>query len=164
MILRRYKSSDCKILAELFYNTVHTVNTADYSEEQVSAWADGNIDLSKWNNSFLSHFTVIAEIDGVVAGFGDIDKTGYLDRLYVHSGYQRMGIGTALCDELEHSVNAPKIFTYSSVTARGFFEKRGYKVVKEHQVIRHNVFLTNYLMELRLVNGESFSPEHKNRM
>ncbi|MCI8465437.1 MAG: GNAT family N-acetyltransferase [Lachnospiraceae bacterium] len=147
MLLRLYQPSDCKILAELFYHTVHTINAKDYSERQVHAWADGHIDLNRWNESFLSHHTTVAEINGVIAGFGDIDQTGYLDRLYVHSDYQRLGIATALCNELERSVNSPKIITRASITALGFFKKRGYKVVKEQQVQRHHIFLTNYRME-----------------
>ena len=150
MLLRQYQPSDCKILANLFYHTVHTVNTKDYSDEQINAWADGNIDLKMWNGSLLSHYTVIAEIDDIIVGFGDIDKTGYLDRLFVHHDYQSQGIATALCDELEKSVNTKKIITHASITARGFFEKRGYRVIKEQQVQRHNVFLTNYVMELIL--------------
>lgn len=89
MLLRAYQPSDCKILANLFYHTVHTVNTKDYSDEQINAWASGNIDLKIWNDSLLAHYTVIAEIDDIIAGFGDIDKTGYLDRLFVHPDYQR---------------------------------------------------------------------------
>lgn len=147
MHLRQYKPSDCKILAELFYDTIHKVNRKDYSLQQVNAWADGNINLQNWNKSFLSHYTVVAEIDDIIVGFGDIDHTGYLDRLYVHSDYQRQGIASALCNELERAVNTSKFSTHASITARKFFEKRGYKLIKEQQVQRHNVFLTNYVME-----------------
>ena len=125
MLLRRYQPSDCKILADLFYHTVHTVNTKDYSDEQINAWADGNIDLKMWNDSLFSHYTVIAEIDDIIVGFGDIDKTGYLDRLFVHPDYQSQGIATALCDKLEKNINTKKIITHASITARGFFEKEG---------------------------------------
>ena len=151
MILRPYQPVDCKILANLFYHTVHTINAKDYSDEQINAWADGNIDLKKWNDSLISHYTVIAEIDNVIVGFGDIDKTGYLDHLFVHPDYQSQGIATALCNKLEKSVNAQKIITHASITARGFFEKRGYSVIKKQQVQRHHVFLTNYVMELPLL-------------
>ena len=134
-------------MAKLFYDTVHTVNAKDYTEEQLDAWADGVTDTDRWNETFLSHCTVVAEIDGIIVGFGDIDDTGYLDRLYVHSDFQHMGIATAVCDELERSVNAPKYITHASVTARGFFEKRGYRAVRKQQVERKGVFLTNYVME-----------------
>ena len=84
----------------------------------------------------------------MTAGFGDIDRGGYLDRLYIHKCFQRMGIASALCDRLE-AVPAPVITTHASITARGFFEKRGYRVVKEQQVERHGILLTNYIMESR---------------
>ena len=90
----------------------------------------------------------MAEVAGEIAGFGDIDRGGYLDRLYIHKCFQRMGIASALCDRLE-AVPAPVITTHASITARGFFEKRGYRVVKEQQVERHGILLTNYIMESR---------------
>jgi len=147
MVLRRYTPNDCTALAELFYDTVHTINRKDYSEEQVCSWATGTVDLDRWSDSFLEHYTVVAEICNMIVGFGDIDKTGYLDRLYVHKDYQHQGIASAICDELEHAVNTSKITTQASITAKGFFEKRGYKVVKEQKVECHSVLLTNYIME-----------------
>lgn len=147
MILRDYTPSDCKTLAELFFHTVHTINATDYSEEQLNAWATGHIDLEQWNCSFLSHYTVVAEIDGTVVGFGDIDNTGYLDRLFVHADFQHQGIATAICDKLEQACHAEKIVTHASITAKGFFEKRGYKIVAKQQVERQGILLTNYVME-----------------
>ncbi len=35
MILRNYRPADCGELAELFYNTVHTVNAKDYTAGQL---------------------------------------------------------------------------------------------------------------------------------
>lgn len=84
--------------------------------------------------------------DEVIIGFGDIDKAGYIDRLFVHSGYQRKGIATAICNQLEQAVQE-SIVTHASITARPFFEKRGYGVIKEQQVERQGIFLTNFIME-----------------
>lgn len=146
MQLRRYKQSDCRELAELFYNTVHTVNAADYNNEQLNAWATGRVDLEAWNKSLQEHYSIVAVDKGIIVGFGDIDQTGYLDRLYVHADYQGRGIATAICNKLEQSVSG-KIVTHASVTAKPFFEKRGYKVIKEQSVERQGVFLTNFVME-----------------
>lgn len=144
-MIRKYSSSDCKYLAELFYQTVHTVNAKDYTKEQLDVWAIGCVDLEKWDKSFSEHYTVVAVENGVIAGFGDIDESGYLDRLYVHKDYQNQGIATAICDELEQSVRADKITTHASITAKPFFEHRGYKVVREQQVIRGGIPLTNFV-------------------
>ena len=140
MVIRSYEPADCESLARLFYETVHSVCSADYSAEQLFAWADENIDLSKWNSSFLEHRTLVALIDGEIAGFGDMDERGYLDRLYVGKDFQRRGVASALCA-------APTFTTHASITARPFFQKRGYRVLKEQQVERKGVLLTNFVME-----------------
>lgn len=146
MFIRKYESTDCKELAELFYNTVHTINAKDYTKEQLDAWASGQVDLEKWDQSFQEHFTVVAVENGIIVGFGDVDTTGYFDRLYIHKNNQRKGIATAICDQLESKVQG-KIVTHASVTAKPFFEKRGYKILKEQQVVRKEIFLKNYVME-----------------
>lgn len=146
MILRKYRSSDCEQLAHLFYETVHTINAKDYTEEQVNVWATGQVDLEKWNVSFSENHTVIVVENDVIVGFGDMDKTGYLDRLYVHKDYQGRGIATAICDELEKTFH-PSYTTHASITAKPFFEQRGYTVVKEQQVERGGILLTNFVMK-----------------
>lgn len=146
MQIRPYRPSDCDAMADLFYNTVHNVNAADYSPRQLDAWADGKVDLAAWNCSFQEHCTLVAEENGEIIGFGDITGEGYLDRLYVHHLYQRQGIATALCDRLEQTVKG-NITTHASITARPFFEKRGYRVVRQQQVERRDVLLTNFVME-----------------
>jgi len=146
MVIREYQPSDCRILAELFYNTVHTVNAKDYTKAQLDAWATGNVDLEKWDRSFKEHYSVVALEDEMIIGFGDIDKTGYLDRLYVHSDFQGRGVACAICDWLEQAVKG-RIVTHASITAKPFFEKRGYKVVKEQKIERQGIFLTNFVME-----------------
>lgn len=146
MIIREYQSADCEELTELFYNTVHTINAKDYTKEQLDVWATGQINLKKWNQSLQEHFSIVAVDDDVIVGFGDIDKTGYLDRLFVHSDYQGKGIATAICNQLEAAVQG-SIVTHASITARPFFENRGYKVIKEQQVVRQGISLTNFIME-----------------
>lgn len=148
MIIRVYQPSDCERLAELFYKTVHTVNATDYTKEQLDAWATGTVDLKEWNQSFEDHYSLVALDDEIIVGFGDIDKSGYLDRLFVHPDYQGRGIATAICNQLEQNVQG-NVVTHSSITARPFFAKRGYKLVKEQQVERQGILLTNFVMELK---------------
>ena len=146
MILRSYEHRDCPVLARLFYDTVHTVNRRDYTQAQVDAWATGEVDLAAWDASLAAHRTLVAEEDGIILGFADMTDDGYLDRLYVHHLHQRQGVAAALCDRLEKTVEGP-VTTHASITARPFFEKRGYRVVKEQQVERRGVLLTNFVME-----------------
>lgn len=147
MIIRKYRSADCKRLTELFYETVHTVNARDYTPQQLDVWATGQVDLAAWDRSLLEHESFVAEQDGQIIGFGDIDRTGYLDRLYVDKDHQGQGVATALCDALESAVDTSCYTTHASITARPFFEKRGYQVVREQSVVRRGVCLTNYVMQ-----------------
>ena len=150
MWIRRYEPEDLGQITALFYDTVHAVNAADYAPEQLDAWADGAPDLDRWNGSLLAHHSLVA-VEGrdLIVGFGDIDATGYLDRLYVHKDRQGRGVATALLGRLERAVDAPVLTTHASITARPFFEGRGYRVLREQRVERHGVQMTNYAMEKR---------------
>ena len=147
MQLREYNSADCEQMAELFYQTVHSINAKDYTKEQLDVWATGKVDLGEWNRSFLKHKTLVAVENGEIVGFGDMDSSGYLDRLYVHKDYQHKGIASAICDALESSSKKKTFITHASITAKPFFQQRGYRVVKEQNVIRQEIALTNYVMK-----------------
>ena len=149
MLLRAYRPGDCREMAALFYDTVHAVNARDYTPEQLDAWAGGPVDLDAWDRSFRAHTTLVAVAGGRIVGFGDIAGDGYLDRLYVHKDWQGRGVATALCGRLEAAVPGP-VTTHASITARPFFEQRGYRVVRPQQVERRGVLLTNYVMVLPL--------------
>ena len=147
MQLREYSPSDCAQMAELFYQTVHSVNAKDYTQEQLDAWATGEVDLQAWDASFRAHKTIIAVENGEIVGFGDMDGSGYLDRLYVHKDHQGQGIASAICDELERFTVGKTFTTHASITAKPFFQHRGYRVVRQQEVIRRGVALTNFVME-----------------
>lgn len=147
MILRSYAPADCREILKLFYETVHTVNIADYTPAQCAVWATGQEDEGCWNASLLAHRTLVAVAEGKILGFGDMDQGGCLDRLYVHKDFQGRGIATALCDALEGASSASTFTTHASITARPFFQGRGYRVVKEQTVLRGGLPLTNFVME-----------------
>ena len=152
MQLREYTPSDCAQMAELFYQTVHSVNAKDYTQEQLDAWATGEVDLQAWDASFRAHKTIIAVKNGKIVGFGDMDERGYLDRLYVHKDYQGQGIASAICGELERFAAGKTLTTHASITAKPFFLHRGYRVVRQQDVIRRGVVLTNFVMEKQLTD------------
>lgn len=147
IVILPYQPKDAEGLATLFYNTVHHVNAGDYTMEQLEAWAPGRMDLEQWNRRFLQHRSLVAWLGELPVGFGDMDETGYLDRLFVHWEYQRQGIATALCDRLEGEAAQSRFTTHASITARPFFEKRGYRVVKEQLAKVRGARLKNFVME-----------------
>lgn len=149
ILLRPYQDGDAPALAALFRETVHTVCDAQYTPAQLDAWAPAEgPDLAAWDNGFRAHVTLVAEVEGQLAGFGDLDPAaGYLDRLYVSRAFQGRGVASALCDALEGAASSRPITTHASRTARPFFEGRGYRVIRAQQVERRGVQLENFVME-----------------
>jgi putative acetyltransferase len=143
--VRKYKDSDFPCVAHLFRETVTAVNCAHYTAEQICAWINGCGGLNTRSKDLSAQRTLIAEIDGVIVGFGSIDGVGCLDMLYVHKEFQHCGIAAALCDRLEKGFSAVK--TYASITAKPFFEGRGYTLVQEREAERLGVRLKNYEMQ-----------------
>ena len=148
-MLRKYQPGDWKEVVQLFHDTVHSVNAADYNETQLDAWVPHDLFLPELENRFANNYTVVVEKDGIIVGFGNVDDTVYFDCLYVHKDYQRMGIATIIADDIEeyfYSEGVHTITTDASITARPFFEKRGYTVLKEQSVPCRGQLFTNFKM------------------
>lgn len=89
----------------------------------------------------------MCEEKDTIIGFGNITDAGYLDMLFVHKDHQGKGIASAICSVLEENCRAEMITVNASITAKPFFERRGYRVVREQQIERNGVILTNFAME-----------------
>ena len=153
MVVRKYIPEDCAKIVELFYDTVHCVNSADYTEVQLDAWAPKNIDLTQWDHRLSNNYSIVAEKDSIIVGFGVADGTGYFDLLYVHRRYQGIGVATLIADDIEKYVcqkGIKTITTAASITAKPFFEKRGYLVLNEQNVELRGQHFVNYKMEKQL--------------
>ena len=145
--IREYTISDLDNICELFYRTVHTVNAIDYTPAELDAWADGAPDKARWDKDFTERGALVAETDGKLAGFADMDSSGYLDRMYVAADCVRKGVGRALLEALEARSTAAVYTTYASITATPFFLKAGYVIIRENTVTRRGVTMKNYLMQ-----------------
>ena len=74
--------------------------------------------------------------------------------LYVHPDRQSQGVGSTLVDRLEREAASrgwTEIGAYASITARPFFERRGYRVMRENIAVRGGIALKNYFMEKDLI-------------
>lgn len=149
MIIRQYKTEDCPEIIQLFYDTVHTVNVKDYNSDQLDAWASKDADIGKWDRSLSANYTIVVESDSIIIGFGDLNNTGYFDHLFVHKGFQGQGIATLILNEIERYARKNNILiitTEASITAKPFFIKHGYRVIKQQTVERKGQMLINFLM------------------
>lgn len=150
MIIRPYAPADLDTLRQLFQDTVLTINRRDYTQAQVEAWASGAEDRSRWSDRLAAHhFVAVAELDSQIVGFAELAANGYIDCFYCHKDFQNQGIGTKLLDRLTaeaRSLHLTQLFTEASITAKPFFERRGFQVVRSQQVERHGQVFTNFRM------------------
>ena len=148
--IRYYEAGDALQIARLFYETVRSVNRAHYSEEQVQAWAPEVPDPEAWHARMADRRTLVAEGGGEVVGFAELEEDGHLDMLYLRKDAVGRGVGSLLYRATEREAREQGIgliFTEASVTARPFFERWGFRVVRERTVARRGIELTNFAME-----------------
>jgi putative acetyltransferase len=148
--LRSYRSEDAAAVARVFTDSVRSIGTADYSPEQLAAWAPEPPDLEHWRTRLGKLICFVAEIDSELVGFVTFAANGHLDHLYVHSRFQRMGVASALMRRVEQealSRAVRRIFTEASITARPFFERIGFHTVRPQPVEHNGLLFINFRME-----------------
>ena len=144
-----YHDDDLEGILQLFYETVHSVNAQDYSQVQLEAWAPLKmqpVKVTTWQKTLSNNKTYVARKHHQIAGFGDMTLEGYLDRLYVHKGFQGQGIAAALVDLLEadaKTLGLTHISTDARLTASPFFERKGYRIMQTQTVERQGITLMN---------------------
>lgn len=155
IVVRNYHLEEAKDLMDIFYNTIHKVNIKDYTSEQVNAWADkSDMKLDLWSERFLKNNPLVAIADGKVVGFAEFKSNGYIDCFYVHHGWIGKGVGRALMQEIFSRAkknDIKRIFVDVSITARPFFEKMGFSVIRKQIIVRKGVELTNFPMEINFL-------------
>jgi GNAT superfamily N-acetyltransferase len=159
--IRAYEARDVREISQLFYETVHAVNRADYSPEQLHAWAPEVPDPALWHAHMQSRCTLVAEEEGEVVAFAELEEDGHLDRFYCRQDRVGQGVGSRLYGAVEHKAREWKlarIFTEASITARPFFERQGFRTVREQIVTRHGIELINFVMEKTLQPVENRAP------
>ncbi len=148
--IRAYQSHEAKELADLFYHTVHSINSADYTVEELNVWAPTPIDYKKWQLRFDVTRPLVAEIEGRIVGFAELKDNGHIDCFYVHRDFQRQGVGKRLMEEiLDRSAEKglSELVTEASITAKPFFISCGFITVSPHTVKQGNYTLKNYIMK-----------------
>ncbi|GAB3702987.1 GNAT family N-acetyltransferase [Nocardiopsis oceani] len=154
MLIRRYEQRDAAATLDVFVGAVTETASADYSPEQIAAWAGPERpDLDRWNSARQKLETFVAEIDGTVAGFADVSETGYVDMVFVSPRAGRRGVATALLDQVREralSRGNSELSTHASITAKPFFARHGFAVVEERHPVVKGVEMTNYRMVLDL--------------
>ncbi|MEO0374069.1 MAG: GNAT family N-acetyltransferase [Cyanobacteria bacterium P01_A01_bin.17] len=157
LLIRDVQSSDLPEVARLFYETVHHVNAQDYSAAQLKAWAPRVYGSSYWEERFRDIQVYVAEEQGQIVGFAELENTGHIGCFYVHHQKQRCGVGAQLMAQIEtdaKSQDLVRLFSEVSLTARLFFERQGFKVERQQERLYRGVRFKQFLMAKRLADSE----------
>jgi len=146
--IRRYRSADLDAVIEIYQRAIREVASKDYSPAQVEAWAQ--VDRDGFATRRLSRPTWVAVLGEERLGFTDLEPDGHLDMMFVHPAHQGIGVATLLCATVEAAATEQgigRLFAEASLTARPFFERRGFSVIAAQQVEKRGQVLRNFRME-----------------
>lgn len=152
--IRTLEENDITQMRSLFLTTVLNVNSRDYTEEEVKDWASCGDSMERWKE-LMSCNQYVGAFDeyGSLVGFASMNKIGYLHSMFVHKDFQHRGIATMLLSEVEQIARKYEVIFITSevsLTARSFFDKKGYEVVKIQKCKANKLKLTNFVMRKQL--------------
>ncbi len=158
-MIRVALQSDTVELKQVFQNTVLAINRRDYSQAEVEDWASCGDNLANIEDMIKTHYFIVAvNQQSEIVGFSSITPQGYLHSMFVHKDFQGKGIAIVLLNEIEQYAitnGIVRITSEVSLTARPFFEKRGYIVEEEQKRKANQLSLTNFWMAKQMICPEN---------
>lgn len=151
---RPLTADDIPAMQRLVKETILGVNARDYTREEVADWASCLDDEARQRELLAAHgFIAALDETGQMVGIASMNAEGYLHSLFVHKDWQGRGVASFLLGEVERKAReygAKEVYCEVSLTARPFFEKRGYVVEKVQKQQANRLLLTNFVMRKRL--------------
>lgn len=163
---RPYESTDLPGVIDIYTISIRTLAASYYTPDQIDAWAPVPPDAARWQERLSLLNTLVAESNGVLAGFASYTHEGYLDFLFTHPTFARRGVATRLYQHVESALRAlsvARVTTHASLAARPFFDRLGFQVDTEECVECRGAYLRRFAMHkqlepLSMADG-SFVPE-----
>jgi GNAT superfamily N-acetyltransferase len=144
MKIRRFKPEDAEGVVDIIHRDLIEVNSADYTSDVILSMVDEFTpdalkDLAKRRDVF------VAEDDSKVTGIVSLDDNTVFT-LFIDPLVHGQGIGSELMDYVENLAKGrghESIELPASLTAHGFYLRRGYADVRETSSKEHG---TNIIM------------------
>jgi putative acetyltransferase len=154
MKIRSYHLGEEHEIWQLFYQTIHSVNAQHYSQKQLDAWAPSTFDEMFWKDKLAILNSFVCAKSQKIVGYSDLQSNGYIDHFFCHQQHQNEGVGTALMRHIHTLAKQRGITQLSadvSISARLFFERKGFNVVKQQDVPIRGQMLSNFKMQKALL-------------
>lgn len=161
MQIRRFLPGDEPALYRVHFSAVHQIAARDYTPEQCEAWAPKEPDLAAWALRVQGIQPFIVEINGIMAGYADLQPSGHIDQFFVSGDYPRRGIGRLLMDHIHQQAaqrGLPALSADVSRTAQPFFARFGFHIVEQRFPVRGGIVLPNALMHKQLAAAPATPP------
>lgn len=145
--IRKATLKDLDAIRLLFKDTITTVACKDYSEKEIEVWSSSWDDIPRWEKKLQQQAFYVAVMNKKIVGFTSILNENYIDHLYVSSKHQGQGIASRLLAHAENvAINndASMVRSDVSITARPFFESKGYRVTKQNTIHHKGEVLINF--------------------
>jgi putative acetyltransferase len=147
--LRPYLPADAARCVAIFRDSIETLASDDYSEDQRRVWAATADDAAVFGTRLGKSLTLVATLSSQTIGFGSLKGADVIDMLYVDPDYARRGVGAALIDALTRLAaarGAEKLTTEVSDTARALFERHGFLAQRRNMIQLGGEWLANTTM------------------
>jgi putative acetyltransferase len=108
-----------------------------YDEQQRQAWLAAPPAGPEWEERLASQDVVLAETDGMVAGFMSLGMEGYIDLAFIRPEARHHGLFRRLFEQIEHRALArgdSRLWVHASLAARSAFEAVGFTVQRSEWV------------------------------
>ncbi len=154
--LRPMLPADAPMLAAIFRASIEDLTGEDYDEEQRTAWADTAADEAAFGERLGGMLTLVATMAGAPAAFASLKGNDRIAMLYVYPAVAGTGDRRPAGRRAGETRPGPRgqdLSVDASDTARGFFEKRGYKAQSRNSVPVNGEWLANTTLELRLAGA-----------
>ncbi len=148
--IRRFDCGDEVALFRVHFTAIHDIASRDYSPEQIEAWAPTDTDMVMWADRMHTLRPFVAELDGEIVGYADLQPHGLIDHFYVSGRHPRRGIGKRLMVRIHEEAQAlglMRLTSHVSRTAEPLFTLHGFRVIERAFPVRRGVTLENALMQ-----------------
>jgi GNAT superfamily N-acetyltransferase len=130
--IRRAGPHDAEDISRVIVRALHETNRRHYPGHVISAIA-GNYSPELIATRLTTRLTYVAVVDGAIVGTASLNGRD-IRSVYVDPAYQGRGIGGQLMDVLEglaREQSMTMLSVPSSITAEGFYQKRGFVAVRD---------------------------------
>lgn len=153
VLIRKLAPGEELKLREVFYASVHAHAQEFYSREQLDAWAPRDFDTERWVKKMSLLKPYVAESDGKIVGYADLQEMGLIDHFFVAADAGRRGVGTKLMLHLVDDASRlglSELHAFVSRSAEAFFAKHGFTAEERRTVSVDGVQLTHARMSKAL--------------